>query len=359
MTNNHPTPHDHFFRSMMKNQKVVHEFFATHLPGNIKNIVDLNNLQLDHTSYISDDLREQVSDLLFKADFSGSSGYIYILVEHQSVPEKLMPFRILKYMIAIMDDHLKLEQNNTLPIVYPMIFYSGANPYNYSTDLFDLFGNRELAMEILWQPYQLIDLSKTLDSKLDPLLHYGTLAKIMKYIHRYKKDILLLLEQNMEKLREIDNSDDFGYIIAVMRYCFVVGEVPDKNKFKEVIQRGLSKSGDKIMTFAEQLRVEGYQQGVAETRSFAEQLRVEGYQQGVAETRSFAEQLRIEGYQQGINQGIDQGISQGIVQGINRGKIEIATKLLQQNLDVNLVANSTGLPLAQILELEKKVKKTA
>ena len=58
----------------------------------------------------------------------------------------------------------------------------------------------------------------------------------MKYIHKYKKDILLLLEQNMDKLREIDNSEDFGYIISIVRYCFAVGEVPDKNKFRKVIQ---------------------------------------------------------------------------------------------------------------------------
>jgi len=98
-----------------------------------------------------------------------------------------------------------------------------------------------------------------------------------------------------------------------------------------VIQRGLTKTGDKIMTFAEQLRFEEYQKGIAD----AEQLISAGYQRGIAETMELAERLKTE------------------------NKIEIATKLLQQNLDANLVANSTGLPLAQILELEKNVKKTA
>ena len=322
MSQNNLNPHDHFFRSMMKNQKVVREFFVTHLPDNIKNIVDLDKLQLDHTSYVSEDLREQISDLLFKTAFNGSSGYIYILVEHQSKPEKFMPFRMLKYMMAIMDDHLKFEQNNTLPIIYPMIFYSGAKPYNYSTDLFDLFENRELASEIFWQPCQLIDISKISDNQLNNLLWYGTIAQVMRDIHKYKKDVLLLLEPIMEKLGKIDKLGDFSYINTVMRYCFVVGEVPDKNKFREIIQHSLNQSGDEVMSFAEQLRTEGYQKGILA----------------------------------GITQGREQGMEQGVEQGIERGKIEVATKLLQHNSTPATVAEITGLPLARILELQKTIK---
>jgi len=124
-------------------------------------------LKLQDNSYISDNLKMQITDLLFKTDFNGKPGYLYLLVEHQSQPEKLMPFRILKYMIAIMEDHL--GQNNTaiLPVVYPMIMYSGGKPYNYSTNLLDLFEEqKELALEVFLHGYQLVDISQIPDEEL-------------------------------------------------------------------------------------------------------------------------------------------------------------------------------------------------
>lgn len=313
------TPHDHFFRSMMANQKVAREFFETHLPVRIKNIVDLDSLQLRHNNYVGEDLHEQISDLLFKVDFNNEAGYFYVLIEHQSEPQKLMPFRMLKYMIAIMDDHLKSTQSNTLPIVYPMIFYSGTKFYNYSMDVFDLFENRELALEILWQPCQLIDISKIQDDQFKQIVWYGTLAKIMKDIHKYKKNIVLLLEQVVEQLRQIDNSEDFGYINTVIRYCFVVGEVPDENEFREIIQRGLNKSRDEIM--------------------------------------SYAEQLMSRGYQNGVLIGVAQGVERGIERGIEREKNEVAVKLLQRHFEPSMVAEVTGLSLTQVLGSQKEMEK--
>lgn len=325
MTNEHLTPHDRFFRSLMANQKVAREFFETHLPVNIKNIVDLSKLQLQHDSYIGDNLREKIVDLLYKANFSGTDGYIYILVEHQSEPQKLMPFRILKYMIAIMEDHLKNTHGNTLPIVYPMIFYSGAKPYNYSTDLLDLFERRELAAEILWRPYKLIDLSKVTAEQIDQLLWYGALAEVMKYVHKYRKNMLPLLKQMMGKLQKIENFGDLSYIYTTITYFFTTGEIPNEEEFREVIQQGLTKSGDKIMSYADVLMNRGYQRGVAETMSLAELLKVEVKAEGKAEGKAEAAQ-------------------------------DVAVKLLRRNLDLGIIADGTGLSLAQILELKKKVE---
>ena len=188
MANNHIKPHDHLFRSIMARKKVAKEFFLKHLPASLKKIVDFKTLKLQRDSYIGDNLHEQISDLLYSVDFNGISGYIYVLVEHQSKPEKLMPFRILKYMIAIMEDHLHKTGKDVLPIVYPIIMYSGSKTYNYSTNLFDLFGRqKKLALKILWQPCQLVDLATIPDQELDRFLWYGTFARVMKYIHKYRK----------------------------------------------------------------------------------------------------------------------------------------------------------------------------
>ena len=212
MTNKHLNPHDRLFRSLMSDKNVAAEFFEKHLPVAIKNQVQLHSLKLQGNSYIGDDLRMQVTDLLFNANFNEKSGYIYLLVEHQSKPEKLMPLRILKYMIAIMEDHLKKNGGTILPIIYPMIMYSGKRPYGYSTNLFDLFGEqKELAQQIFLNSYQLVDISKIPAEEFNQLIWYGTLAKAMKAFHE-SRDINQLLKCVISGLCIIAKHRNLSYI---------------------------------------------------------------------------------------------------------------------------------------------------
>ena len=59
-----------------------------------------------------------------------------------------MPFRLLRYNIATIADHL--EQNNEhLPVIVNMVFYHGSEPWNYSTALADYYKDRELGARYL------------------------------------------------------------------------------------------------------------------------------------------------------------------------------------------------------------------
>lgn len=51
-------------------------------------------------------------------------GYIYVVIEHQSKPEELMAFRMMRYSIAAMQNHLDAGYKE-LPLVIPMLFYHG------------------------------------------------------------------------------------------------------------------------------------------------------------------------------------------------------------------------------------------
>ena len=61
------------------------------------------------------------------------------------------------------------------------------------------------------------------------------------------------------------------------------------------------------------------------------------------------------GYNAGVADGISQGISRGIAQGISQGAeqkaIETAKNLLLENLPIDLVVRTTGLPLETVQKL--------
>ena len=107
----------------MNNPKVVQEFFEKNLPASLKDKVDFSSIQSQNTSFINDKLRLNMADLLYSVKIQNEESYFYILVEHQSRPDKLMPFRLVKYMVSIMDNHLQKKGGTKLPFIYPMVFY--------------------------------------------------------------------------------------------------------------------------------------------------------------------------------------------------------------------------------------------
>ena len=58
-----------------------------------------------------------------------------------------------------------------------------------------------------------------------------------------------------------------------------------------------------------------------------------------------------EGLAKGIEKGIEQGIEQGIEKGIEKGKEETAAKLLALGIDVETIAEATGMSVKQIQAL--------
>lgn len=324
MSDNHLTPHDKFFRSTMVDPRIAREFFEQNLPANIKEVIDFSTIQLEPESHIDDKLKQQITDLLYYAEFSGSPGYIYVLIEHQSTPDPLMSFRLIKYMLAIMEDHLKKTKDGILPVIYPCVFYTGDKKYNYSTDIFDLFGdNKALAKSILWAPYQLIDLSKIPDEKLKEYLRYGVMAIIMKHV--YKKNFLVTFRDLISDLRAIEDFGEVGYIHAIISYIICAGEVRGQQEFKEfvkIIEAGLTKvSRGDIMTIAEQFRQEGKQEGIQEGMQKGKQ---EGRQEGRQEA---IETMLLRFFNQGL--GFEQIVA---LTGLAPEQIEaIKNKVKQQH----------------------------
>nr|MBN5937264.1 Rpn family recombination-promoting nuclease/putative transposase [Legionella anisa] len=50
-------------------------------------------------SYINEVRQESEVDVLFKTTIDNKKAYLYFLLEHQSKPDPLMPFRLLKYPV--------------------------------------------------------------------------------------------------------------------------------------------------------------------------------------------------------------------------------------------------------------------
>lgn len=95
-----------------------------HLPEKLLKICDLTTLKLESGSFVEDDLRQYFSDVLYSLRTSTGDGYIHVLIEHQSTPDRHMAFRLIRYAVVAMQRHLKAGHKK-LPLVIPVLFYTG------------------------------------------------------------------------------------------------------------------------------------------------------------------------------------------------------------------------------------------
>lgn len=132
MSNLLVSKHDSLFKKFLGDLAVARYFLEVHLPSQLSEHCDFTTLAMASGSFIEEDLRTQCSDMLYTVQTTSGMGYIYCLIEHQSRPEKLMAFRLLRYCVAAMQQHLE-QGNKQLPVVIPLLFYHGrTSPYPYS-----------------------------------------------------------------------------------------------------------------------------------------------------------------------------------------------------------------------------------
>ncbi|MBS0855428.1 MULTISPECIES: Rpn family recombination-promoting nuclease/putative transposase [unclassified Tatumella] len=253
-----PTPHDATFRQFMTQPDIARDFIELHLPADLLALCDLRTLKLESGSFIEDDLRQYFSDVLYSLKTSSSDGYIYILVEHQSAPDKHMAFRLLRYGVAAMQRHLDAGYKK-LPLVIPVLFYTGnRSPYPYSTHWFDEFDDPELAGKIYNRAFPLVDVSIIPDEEIAGHRSLAALTLLQKHIQQ--RDLAELVDRLAPILLAGDLSS--SRVIWLIHYILQAGETSDAEVLVRELAQRVPQYGDPLMTIAQQLEQKGIEKGI-------------------------------------------------------------------------------------------------
>ena len=122
--------------------------------------IDFSRLSQLNRSFISDALREQESDLVFRVPFAGDSEgeelLIYILIEYQSQVDEAMDLRVLSYMTQIWLEQrrewaakrIPKAERRLLPIL-PIVFYTGDQKWEMPLSLSALMDIPEILSEFV------------------------------------------------------------------------------------------------------------------------------------------------------------------------------------------------------------------
>lgn len=254
-----PTPHDLIFKQFLTHTDTARDFIRLHLPPALRAVCDLSTLCLESGSFVEPGLRACFSDVLYSMKtVSGHSGYIQVLIEHQSTPDKQMAFRLLRYAVSAMQRHLDAG-HNALPLVIPILFYAGKRtPYPYSTRWLDAFAEPVLAEKLYLGHFPLVDATVISDDKIMTHRRVAALTLLQKHIHQ--RDLSALLERLALLLRREPVTQ--AQLVALVNYLVQAGEASGAEAFVRELARRVPQHGEKLMTIAEQLEQNGIRKGV-------------------------------------------------------------------------------------------------
>lgn len=257
--------HDKTFKNVMSDIRVARDFFEEYLPESVLAIANLNTLKLSQNSFVDDDLKAFSSDILYEVELkNGNMAYIYLLCEHKSSIDRLMPFTLLNYMVKIWHCHLKQTGSESLPLIFPLVFYHGKKPYDGCRTLSELIqGPPDLVQEVLFKPFHLIDTHDIQDEDLREKRWVGILTFIFKHV--YARDVWPYAQLLIELLKGVQGEAGVAlFTNTLLKYWLQAAEIREKDPkvFIETVQQGLSVPiGGEVMTMAEQLIQQGVQKG--------------------------------------------------------------------------------------------------
>lgn len=304
--NSTPTPHDATFRQFLTQSEIARDFMDLHLPDELHAICDLSTLKLESGSFVEADLRQYFSDVLYSLKTACGEGYIHVLIEHQSSPDKHMAFRLLRYAVAAMQRHLDAGHKK-LPLVIPVLFYMGKRrPYPYSTCWLDEFIQPALASKLYSTCFPLVDITVIPDDEIAGHRSMAALTLLQKHIHQ--RDLADLMDRLVPVL--LSGYLSSSQVVSLVHYIMQAGETLAVEAFIQELARRVPQHGDALMTIAQQLE------------------------------------------QKGIQKGIERGIQLGRQEGRNEGKREVARTMLQNGLDLSTVMKMTGLSEEELAQIQ-------
>ena len=251
--------HDRFAVEMLSDVEVTRELIAKHVPQEITQYMDLDNLEVRSECY-TDELEKAFTDIVVKLRLKAEPKHeaeIYILIEHKSQPEKFARLQVLKYKLRKWLEALKAEEKpEYLPIIISMVFTHGKNRWNYSPDFADLFDcPSDYFLQFIPQFRHLIHDLNVIDRKQiqeQTLLNVAQLA--MKYIHSVElKEYVGDIYDILAKIEDPEKRNSLT--ILVTRYLVGGGGHLNVNFLKPFIARAAKKE-DVMQTIEDQIRAD-------------------------------------------------------------------------------------------------------
>lgn len=290
--------HDKIFRTVLDRKSdalaLINKALNTQL--------EVQEIEKYNSSFINKVFQNREADIVYKI----KDRSIFILIEHQTKVDYLMPYRILEYEVAIMQSAIDLDKiknkESKIPLVIPIVLYTGNKKWNAKKYLEE---NQEKieGIENGLGNYNLIDINEMTEKEL--------------------------LEDNsfISKMMLIEKSKNTEKIVEILEKIVKITKEEDKDTLRRIISIILE---EKI--------------GITKAKELIEKMEGdEGNMLAVVDMIRRENQMYIE-----------IGKKEGKIEGKLEEKIKIVTNMLKEKFNVEMIQKITGVDKEEIEKIEKQ-----
>jgi len=294
--------HDRSYKDLFSHPEMIKDLLTGFVQEDFIEDIDFSDFQKVGTTYILEEYQKRETDLIIRLNLKGQEAYLYILIELQSTPDKYIALRVLEYLLTFYQDLLKQKKDlpDKLPSVFPIVLYTGKDPFNCAVSL----------EELIDKPYK----------------------RLMKYVPRFEYYKIAINEINEGKYGELIGLEN---IVAA---CFNLVRAEKKEKTLEAFERlvEISKEHRDYLIRAIEMWL----------RQFFKRKGIEVGEISLSGGRTMIEDVIDQIYEEGIVKGKQEGI----LEGVEKGKLDMVKKLLKKGFSIEELADIAEV---QVEELKK------
>ncbi|MFY9342789.1 MAG: Rpn family recombination-promoting nuclease/putative transposase [Planctomycetota bacterium] len=261
-------PHDALFRGVFGDPARAGELLRACLPRSVVGAIRWRHLRAVPGTFVDEDLREQITDLMFAAPLRHGFAHLCTVLEHRRRHARWIALRMHRYVTQHLASWAAQHPRaRLLPPVLPLVIHQGPRPFRAPSALSQLIDRRGLPLQLRrhqpelrpfvfdLQAHDLGRMGLPLFARL-PLLHLQQVPD--------RPGTGRLLDLWRPQLRELFAAPGGLPIFdRLVSYVNIVG-VDDKRTLKHAYREIHPDAEDRFMTLGEKLLAEGRAEGRAE-----------------------------------------------------------------------------------------------
>jgi predicted transposase/invertase (TIGR01784 family) len=262
-----PTPHDSLFRDTFSNPEHARGLLRHMMKRSLAARFDWSTLRLIPGSFVGPTLRGRHCDLLYGVRCGDKEVLVYLLLEHQSTTDPLMPFRLLVYMVRVWERYVREHPHTTrLPAIMPMVVHHSREGWTSPTsfeELFDLEPDMLNAVRANVPSFKFLldDLRVAGDASVRAraMSALGRMALLFLRHSSEPQKIVERVARWLDLLREIRATPEGGDALErLWRYLIVISETDEPEELVEHLQLVVGEAyKEEIVTAGEKLMERG------------------------------------------------------------------------------------------------------
>jgi len=276
---------DRGYRRLFKNKGIFRQLLETFVSQDWVKELDFSTCETLDKSFIAENYKESISDIIHKIKLRQSDLFIVIPTEFKSTVERFTSLDVAHYVAGFYKDYVESNQNmRMLPPVFPILLYNGNAEWTAPTRLSDLIeGSGLLGKYSLNFEYYKIAIN---GYPKDYLLKIKNVVSLLFLAEaHYDADLL-----EREFLEVFDRSEDKGPISLLLNWFIQLrkhGRIPEKDVEKL----------ERIYESKEEVRAMLIEALEKERKEFSERITAEVSQKvEISQQEKFARKLLMRGF---------------------------------------------------------------